>query len=68
METRHIESRKRTIQANSEKKVCIKEILINKSDTQGDQFITNTRIKHGDRSWDLTLLKIHLSLTHWGRQ
>ena len=37
----------------------IEDMLINKSDSQGDQFITNTRIKHGDRSFDLTLLKIY---------
>ena len=46
---------KQTLKRN----ICVGDILINKSYSQGVHFITNTRIKHGVRSCDLTLLKIY---------
>ena len=56
----HCKQGKGKFKQNLKISICIGDILINKSDSQkGNQFITNTRIKYGDRSCDLTLMKIY---------
>ena len=42
----HCEQKKEKFKQTQKRSIHIEDILINKSDSQGDQFITNTRIKH----------------------
>ena len=61
METRSIERMKRKFQANyKQKHLQRRDPDKHRLDSQSDHLVADTKIKHGDRSCDLTLLKIYL--------